>query len=191
MYAPCLTSHACHHCCWMERKLEGEMVHYLPNFRDLAWDACNLWQFLISVDSVPDSGKEPQTCLEEVEEKRGLKSKYEDCLHFEKTKCRAAVLNLDFTLELPGALQTLHLRHTSKDSHLLVLGCMLGIGNLLSSLGYFSVQPRLRVTDLEVKLETGKNPRKLDFRVQLERYNAMQYWARINKEFCSFYSTQL
>lgn len=84
---------------------------------------------------------------------------------------------LDFTLELPGALQTLHLRHTSKDSHLLVLvlGCMLGIGNLLSSLGYFSVQPRLRVTDLEVKLETGKNPRKLDFRVQLERYNAMQY----------------
>lgn len=52
---------------------------------------------------------------------------------------------------------------------------MLGIGNLLSSLGYFSVQPRLRVTDLEVKLETGKNPRKLDFRVQLERYNAMQY----------------
>lgn len=76
------------------------------------------------------------------------------------------------------------LRHTFKDSDLIVR-CMLGSGSFQHSLGYHDVQPRLRITDLDMKLVVG-NPWKPDFGIRLEYYNAMWYQTRIKKEVCSF-----
>ena len=86
------------------------------------------------------------------------------------------LLNLGFTLTLPGELyKMLCLGHSFKDSDLIVW-CMLGAGSFSHSLSYYSVQPRLRISDLDMRLMVG-NPQKLDFRVRLECYKAMWYQA--------------
>lgn len=53
MDAACPTSFACYPLCYLERRIEWEMVHYLPNLRESSLGCLQLRQLLISVDLCP------------------------------------------------------------------------------------------------------------------------------------------